>query len=139
MLNTQTGALAKSLDNVESITGNLKRSNGKIDSTLSNVEKATAQLAEAKIAATIDEMKKTLAQLESTIGKMNDPKGTIGALLNERKLYDEIRQTNRSLTILLDDLKTHPKRYVNVSVFGKKDKSTPLSKPIYDSTSTSNQ
>jgi len=67
---------------------------------------------------------------------VNNPNGTIGALLNERKLYDELRQTNRSLTTLLDDLKTHPKRYVNVSVFGKKDKSVPLTAPLFDSTGT---
>jgi phospholipid/cholesterol/gamma-HCH transport system substrate-binding protein len=51
-------------------------------------------------------------------------------------LYDQILQTNRSLTTLLDDLRLHPKRYVNISVFGKKDKKGPLMSPIYDSTST---
>ncbi len=135
LLNNQNGALAKSLNHVESITGNLAKNNGKIDSTLSNVQRASSNLAEVKIGETIDAMKKTLSQLENTIARMNSEKGTLGALLNDRKLYDEIRETNRSLTTLLDDFKTHPKRYVNVSVFGKKDKSTPLSKPIYDSTS----
>ena len=135
LLNNQNGALAKSLNHVESITGNLAKNNGKIDSTLSNVQRASSNLAEVKIGETIDAMKKTLIQLENTIARMNSEKGTLGALLNDRKLYDEIRETNRSLTTLLDDFKTHPKRYVNVSVFGKKDKSSPLSKPIYDSTS----
>jgi phospholipid/cholesterol/gamma-HCH transport system substrate-binding protein len=133
LLNTQTGALAKSLNHVESITGNLEKNNGKIDSTISNLQKTTAGLSEAKFKETIDDLRKTLQQLETTIGKANNPNNSLGALLNDRKLYDEIRQTNRSLTTLLDDFKTHPKRYINVSVFGKKDKSAPLSKPIYDS------
>lgn len=136
LLNTQNGSLAKTLNHVESITGNLEKNNGKIDSSLSNVQKATKQLADADIAKTIETMKKTMGQLEQTIAKVNNPNGTIGALLNERKLYDELRQTNRSLTTLLDDLKTHPKRYVNVSVFGKKDKSVPLTAPLFDSTGT---
>lgn len=136
LLNTQNGSLAKTLNHVESITGNLEKNNGKIDSSLSNVQKATKQLADAEIAQTIETMKKTMGQLEQTIAKVNNPNGTIGALLNERKLYDELRQTNRSLTTLLDDLKTHPKRYVNVSVFGKKDKSVPLTAPLFDSTGT---
>ncbi len=136
LLNNQTGALSKSLNHVESITGSLQKNSGKIDTTLTNVQRVTAKLAEVKIGETIDAMKKTLNQLENTISKMNNENNTIGALLNDRKLYEEIRQTNRSLTILLDDFKTNPKRYVNVSVFGKKDKSTPLSKPLYDSTST---
>lgn len=133
LLNNQTGALAKSLNHVESITGNLQKNNGKIDSTLSNVQKASEKFAQIKIEETLEGLKKTLAQLETTIAKANNPSSSIGALLNDRKLYDEIRQTNRSLTILLDDFKTHPKRYINVSVFGKKDKSSPLGKPIYDS------
>jgi len=136
LLNNQTGALAKSLNHVEAITGSLEKNSGKIDSTLSNVQKATGKLSEAKIVETVDALQKTITQLEATIAKANSENSTIGALLNDRKLYDEIRQTNRSLTILLDDFKTHPKRYVNVSVFGKKDKSPPLSKPIYDSSST---
>ncbi|MBC7850134.1 MAG: MCE family protein [Chitinophagaceae bacterium] len=133
MLNSQTGALAKSLTHVESITNNLAKNNGRIDSTLSNVQRTTAKLAEAKIGETFDDLRKTVGQLESIISKANSTNGTLGALLNDRKLYDELRQTNRSLTILLDDFKTNPKRYVNVSVFGKKDKSAPLGKPIFDS------
>lgn len=139
MLNNQTGALAKSLNHVESITGNLEKNNGRIDSTITNLQKATGNLANAKIAETIDELKKTVSQLETTLAKASSPNSSIGALLNDRKLYDEIRQTNRSLNTLLDDFKTHPKRYVNVTVFGKKDKSTPLTKPIYDSIPNGNE
>jgi phospholipid/cholesterol/gamma-HCH transport system substrate-binding protein len=54
-------------------------------------------------------------------------------LLNDPKLYNNLQQTSRSLTILLDDIKTHPKRYINFSVFGKKDKSKPLVAPLADS------
>lgn len=134
LLNDQTGALAKSLNHVESITGNLEKNNGRIDSTLANVQRLTAKVNDVKIGEAVDGLRNSLKQLEATITKANSPNSSIGALLNDRKLYDEIRQTNRSLTTLLDDFKTHPKRYVNVSVFGKKDKSTPLAKPIYDST-----
>lgn len=133
LLDTKNGKLASTLNNVESITGNLAKNNGKIDSSLSNVQTATAKIADLKIAETLENLKKTLTQLEQTITKLNNPNSTVGALLNDRKLYDEIRQTNRSLTTLLDDFKTHPKRYVTVSVFGKKDKSAPLQKPIFDS------
>ncbi len=133
LLDTENGKLAGTLNNVESITGNLARNNGKIDSSLANVQRATAKIADLNLAETLESLKKTMSQLETTLAKVNSPNGTVGSLLNDRKLYDEIRQTNRSLTTLLDDFKSHPKRYVNVSVFGKKDKSTPLSKPIYDS------
>jgi phospholipid/cholesterol/gamma-HCH transport system substrate-binding protein len=47
-------------------------------------------------------------------------------------MYKELKNTVSSLNTLLDDVRVHPKRYINISVFGKKDKSTPLSKPISD-------
>ena len=58
----------------------------------------------------------------------------MGKLLNDKTLYDNLTNTVRSANILMDDLRVHPKRYVNISVFGKKDKSGPLMKPLADST-----
>jgi phospholipid/cholesterol/gamma-HCH transport system substrate-binding protein len=73
-------------------------------------------------------------KLEQTINSVNSKNGSIGMLLNDRQLYDELRMTNRSLTTLLDDLRVNPKRYVNISVFGKKQKTGPILQPIiYDS------
>jgi phospholipid/cholesterol/gamma-HCH transport system substrate-binding protein len=73
-------------------------------------------------------------KLEQTVATINSKQGSIGMLLNDRQLYDEIRMTNRSLTTLLDDLRVNPKRYVNISVFGKKQKTGPILQPIiYDS------
>lgn len=132
LANAQTGILAKSLTNVESVTGNLAKSNEKITATVDNLEKATGQLANADIQGSLTELKNVLSNLEHTLGKANQKDNTLGLLLNDRQLYDEIRQTNRSLTTLLDDLRMHPKRYVSISVFGKKDKKGPLMNPIYD-------
>jgi phospholipid/cholesterol/gamma-HCH transport system substrate-binding protein len=68
------------------------------------------------------------------LAKANNKDGTLGLLLNDKKLYSNLENTSRSLNILLDDLRVHPKRYISISVFGKKDKSTPLSAPLQDST-----
>lgn len=134
LLDAQTGMLARSLSNVESITGNLAKNNDKINAALDNTEKATAKLANVKLEETVTELNGILNKLEVAVAKTGSKDNTMGLLLNDRQLYDEIRQTNRSLTTLLDDLRVHPKRYVNISVFGKKDKSGPLMTPIYDST-----
>jgi len=75
-------------------------------------------------------LNKTMARLEGAIGKLDSKDGTAGLLLNDRQLYDEIRRTNRSLTILLDDLRVNPKRYINISLFGGKDKKGPLKAPL---------
>ena len=60
--------------------------------------------------------------------------GTLGKLMNDKTLYNNLTNTVRSANILLDDLRVHPKRYVNISVFGRKDKGTALTAPLNDST-----
>jgi phospholipid/cholesterol/gamma-HCH transport system substrate-binding protein len=135
LLNTQTGALAKTLGNFERLSDGLAHNTGKIDSTLSNLELTTRNLSKAKIDEAINSLQGTLTRLDNVVSRMNSKDGTLGLLLNDRQLYDELHQTSRSLTILLDDFRVNPKRYVNISVFGKKDKKGPLKTPLYDSTS----
>lgn len=130
LLNTQTGMLAKSINNMHTITVGFARNGPKIDSTLSSLQIATDKLSKAKIAEAIESLQRTMARLESGIAKIDSKEGTVGLLLNDRQLYDEVRRTNRSLTILLDDLRLNPKRYINISLFGPKDKKGPLKAPL---------
>jgi phospholipid/cholesterol/gamma-HCH transport system substrate-binding protein len=130
LLNTETGMLAKSINNMHTITGNFARNGPKIDSTLNNLQVATDKLSKAKIAEAIESLQRTMSRLEAGIAKIDSKEGTVGLLLNDRKLYDEVRLTNRSLTILLDDLRMNPKRYINISLFGQKDKKGPLKAPL---------
>ncbi|OQP65584.1 MlaD family protein [Niastella populi] len=130
LLNTESGMLAKSIGNLNVITSNFARNGPKIDSTFTNLQIATDKLSKAKIAEAIESMQRTMARLEAGIAKIDSKEGTVGLLLNDRKLYDEIRLTNRSLTILLDDLRVNPKRYINISLFGSKDKRGPLKAPL---------
>jgi len=135
LLNSRNGVLAKSLGNLESITGSFKNNSPKLDTIFGNMQTTSQKLATLKIEAVVDNLSRTIAKLDAALAKADSKNSSMGLLLNDTKLYDEIRQTNRSLNTLLDDFKTHPKRYVNISVFGKKDKSGPLQKPIYDSVS----
>jgi phospholipid/cholesterol/gamma-HCH transport system substrate-binding protein len=130
LLNTETGMLAKSINNMHTLTGGLARNVPKIDSTLSNLQVATDKISKAKIAEAIESLQRTMSRLEAGIAKIDSKEGTIGLLLNDRKLYEEFRLTNRSLTILLDDVRVNPKRYINISLFGQKDKKGPLKAPL---------
>jgi phospholipid/cholesterol/gamma-HCH transport system substrate-binding protein len=130
LLNAQTGALAQSLRNVNTFTANLAKNNDHITHTLENVEKTTSSLAAAKIPETVESLQSTVNELKGVIAKMNSNNGSLGLLLNDKKLYQNLESTARSLNILLDDVRVHPKRYVNISVFGRKDKSGPLMAPV---------
>ncbi|MDO9377121.1 MAG: MlaD family protein [Bacteroidota bacterium] len=132
LLNTQTGALAKTLDNVSSFTGGLANNNEKIDRTLTNLEATTAKFSKLEVEQTLTALNNTVTELKNTIANVNSDKGTLGLLLNDTKLYNNLNATSNKLNLLLDDFRTNPKRYVNVSVFGRKDRSTPLSVPLPD-------
>lgn len=135
LLNAQTGQLAQSMRNVNEFTGNLAKNNDHITHTLENVEKATSSLAAAKIPETVETLQGTVTDLRGVIAKMNSSDGSLGLLLNDKKLYQNLEGTSRSLNTLLDDVRLHPKRYVSISVFGRKDKNGPLMAPLGDSAS----
>ena len=136
MLNTEKGYLATSLKNVSDFTGNLDKNNDHITHTLDNLDKTSASLASAKIPEAVQSIQATMTELKGVVGKLNSTDGSLGLLINDRHLYQNLEGTTRSLNTLLDDLRVHPKRYVNISVFGKKDKTGPLMAPL-DSTAVS--
>lgn len=136
LLNTETGSLAKSLDNMNSFTKNLADNNDKITHVLSNMDSTTAHLAQADIQGIVNTFKASAGKLNDLLAKANSTDGSIGALINSKELYNNINNSIRSLNTLMDDLRVHPKRYVNISVFGKKEKGEYLTKPLIDSTNT---
>ncbi|QEC68990.1 MCE family protein [Panacibacter ginsenosidivorans] len=136
LLNNQSGALSHSLNNLDSFTKNLAGNNEKISSMLSNIDKTTENLSKADIDGAINSLKGAVEKLNNVMAKVNSTDGTIGALVNSKDMYNNLNSTVRSLNILMDDLRAHPKRYVNISVFGKKDKGDYLTEPLKDSTSS---
>jgi phospholipid/cholesterol/gamma-HCH transport system substrate-binding protein len=134
MLNDRTSSLAHTMIHLDSFTNNLASNNQRITGTLDNLEKTTGKLANAKIDETLQSAQEAMNSLKDAINKVNSTNGTIGLMLNDKKLYQNLENTTRSLNILLDDLRMHPKRYVNISVFGSKDKKGPLMTPLNDTT-----
>jgi len=132
LMNTQTGSIVKTLDNVGAITSNLKNNNEKISETITNVQTITDKFSKLELEKTISDLNGTIAILKTTVNKVNSDKGSIGLLLNDTKLYNNLNATTNKLNLLLDDVRINPKRYINVSVFGKKDKSSPLMVPLPD-------
>lgn len=141
LLNAQTGALAQTISNLNSVTSNLAKNNDAISSSIRNVEVTTSKLANSNIEGTINALQGAVTELKNTIGNLNSKNGSLGLLMNDRELYDKLLDvTNRlnqaalSAEITLDDLRTNPKRYLNVSVFGGKNKGEPLTSPAVKDT-----
>lgn len=122
ILNKQSGNLAGVLDNANSITSNLSRSNQDITQTLNNLNTFTGQLKDAPLNAAIEDLQKTIANLNVVLHQANNPEGSMGLMLNDPHLYNNLTTTLKSLDELVVDLKKHPSRYINISVFGRKDR-----------------
>jgi phospholipid/cholesterol/gamma-HCH transport system substrate-binding protein len=129
MLDPQSSSLANILRNTSSITDNLSKNNDSITATINNAKQFSDKLARLNLQQTMDTLQSAIIQLKSTINKVSSTDGTLGALINDKKLYNKLNDVALSMEILLDDLKAHPKRYVNLSVFGKKDKGGALTSP----------
>ncbi len=133
MLNQQTGTIAQSMNNVNKFTKNLSDNNEKITQTLTNVTKTSENFAKADLAGSVEQLKAAIGNLNKLVEKVSSTDGSLGKLMNDKTLYNNLNNTIRSANILVDDLRVHPKRYVSISVFGKKDKSGPLMAPLADS------
>jgi len=78
----------------------------------------------------VKKLESTLSNLNDISSKINSGEGTMGKLMNDPGLYSNLTQASKNLSVLLDDLKTHPKRYVHFSIFGGKDKTKKKEEPI---------
>ena len=101
----------------------------KIDNTLSNVEKASGNFAaissdleKAKLGETVKTLEATLTNVNKMMTDLQSGKGSMGKLLKDEAMYNNLTKASKELELLLQDVRLHPTRYVNVSVFGKKEK-----------------
>lgn len=130
LMNEQSGAVYRSMNNVNEFTKNLAGNNEKINSTLTNLQTTTDRLAKADVDGAVNELKKTIETLHTAVQKIDSKDGSLGRLLNDNQLYDNLANTTRSLNVLMDDIRVNPKRYVSISIFGGKSKGQYLTSPL---------
>ena len=102
-----------------------------IDKTADNFSKISDSLAKANLSQTVKNLEKTLANVDKLLSDMQQGKGTMGKLMKDETMYVNFSKASNELELLLQDLRLNPTRYVNVSLFGKKNK--PYTAPVNDS------
>jgi phospholipid/cholesterol/gamma-HCH transport system substrate-binding protein len=79
-------------------------------------------LVKADIVGTISKVNKSMGDFADITKKINDGKGSLGMLINNDSLYNELNSSSQSLNTLIKDVNENPQRYVHFSIFGRKDK-----------------
>lgn len=123
LVSTDDSKLRKMINNLESITSNIKNNNEALSGALQNISTITDSLAKSNLASTINNANLTLKETASIMDKINKGEGTMGMLINNDSLYNALEKSAVDLDNLLVDLKQNPKRYVHISVFGGGKKS----------------
>lgn len=131
-LQEATGDLAVLLDrngpkvnNVVAQLDKLSRTLGdaspKIDAIISNVDNISDSLAKSNIRTLVNNAQEAVDNVNHVIAKVEHGQGTVGQLINNDSLYKSLNSTLESLNLLIQDLKENPSKYVNVTVFGRKE------------------
>jgi phospholipid/cholesterol/gamma-HCH transport system substrate-binding protein len=118
MVGSESKRISAIFANVEGITANLNNNSEKISGILKNINSVTDQFAAANFKQTIDNANNAIADLQSVISNIKGGKGSLGLLLNDSKMYENLNNASKNLDNLMIDLKANPKRYVHFSVFG---------------------
>ncbi len=123
-LNGESEHLAGIIKNVNSVTGNLAKSNQQVTNIMKNMDGISSQLAGAPIEKAFKDLQAAASQLQGVINKINANQGSLGMLVNDKQLYSNLTESLKTMDTLMADIKAHPSRYINVTIFGRKNKDT---------------
>jgi phospholipid/cholesterol/gamma-HCH transport system substrate-binding protein len=112
--------LAVILENVESISTNFRNSNKEIHTIMKNLASLSDSLAAVNVVETFKSLEQSSASLSSILHRIDEGEGSLGMLVNDQKLYNELESASKELNQLLEDMKLNPGRYVHFSLFGSR-------------------
>ena len=118
-LNAVMADLKKSniIGNIDGFCATLNQNGEKLEGIITDINSLTKALNEQQSG---EKLAQAINEVNTLLAKVNSGSGSIGNLVSDEKLYKELAQASQNLSLLLADLKENPKRYINVTVFGKK-------------------
>lgn len=100
----------------------LNHSLGNIEKITTDFSKVSNELEKAELGKTLKNLEGTLANVNKLVSDMQAGQGTLGKAMKDEAMYNNFTKAAKEIELLLQDLRLHPTRYVNVSLFGKKEK-----------------
>ena len=123
LIRTEKQNISQIISNVNLITDNLKENNNKINKILENAADISDTLIASDINATIENAKQSLQQFNLILYDIQNGDGTLTHLIKDSTIYLSVNKMIDEASRLIENIKTEPKRYVQFSIFGGKDKS----------------
>lgn len=114
-----SGSLNSILDNNKDKIDGIVNNFNKVSSDFSKI---STSLEKAELDKAVESLKATLTKVDNLMAQIDSGKGTMGKLIKDEALYNNLAKTSKELELLLQDVRLNPTRYVNVSLFGKKNK-----------------
>lgn len=132
-LRQATGDLAAILDKngprfnsivvqLDQLSKTLGEASPKIDAILANVDNISDSLVQANIRTLVNNAQNTIDNANSVIKSVNEGHGTVGQLMQNDSLYNNLNKTIESLDVLINDVKQNPSKYINITIFKRKGK-----------------
>ncbi|MGB0522714.1 MAG: MlaD family protein [Flammeovirgaceae bacterium] len=122
MLANNKSKLDSIMTNFQQVSAALVKMEKKMNPILDKMNTVADSMTKVEMAATVAELQATLAEAKKSMKSINEGEGTVGKLMTDKAIYDNMNATIKDLDSLFIDMKAHPGRYVQFSVFGKKDK-----------------
>lgn len=115
-LNSTAKALNATVRTLPSTVGSVNGVISSVDSLVADLNRVTSEIANAPIDSTLSNFNRISADLAAITGQLQDPNSTVGALLNDSGLYDNLTKASQSLDSLLVDIRKNPKRYISIKL-----------------------
>lgn len=125
LMSSQKNKMERIVTNIETISQNFASNSVVIDKMIHNFANFSDSLAAINLKQTLAKADRVLSDVESITYKINNNQGSLGLLVNDKKLYEELEATAKQMKELSEDIKLNPHRYINVSVFGKSKNKVP--------------
>lgn len=122
---SEKAKISSILSKLNSLAAMLEQNTGKIDNIIGNFSNLSDSLAKSELKSAINEADKTLVELNKLVAQINSGQGTLGKLVKNDSLYNNLNKASDDLDKLMKDLRINPERYIHFSVFGRKDKNKP--------------
>lgn len=118
IVGSSAGNIEGAMADLQTFTSTLAENTGRIESMLSNVDKLTTDIAEADF---VGQLSASVDSLNAILASIDGGEGSVGKLLTDEGLYNSLNSAGENLSLLLEDLKANPMRYVHFSMFGKSE------------------